>query len=434
MFQQKFVKFNLVPISYNSFRCMTQSNNCPPSYNYLKPINYIVIGGIALYSLIKYRYSTQKKVLKEDSQHDEFTRLFTREKMFLKFASVEYAGQIFMTPLDFLESIVDTNPRKRIKRKVLTTKWISDMQEDTRQNENKFLARGHNGIISYVEYMFLLSLISKPIHSFKIAFDMFDQDKSGSFTKETFLNIEKIIRRVWKGRRLVKKKKVCETSDVAKLYFDCPGSEEKGDTVATTLYVLLFGNEERSDLSFKHFSEFVLNMQTEIIEYEFHQMSQGGNFLSADDFAHILLKYSYKTADAMQKYEEIYQPHLPVLKKGIPLKDFALFCMFLHNIEDFQIAMRYYTTYNVKTSKEDLMHAVYIATGSYISANIIDIIFAIFDINHDGYLDRAEYRHFIAVMKDRIYRGFRSYIKTGFSAFKSCLRDEIANNSKLLFE
>ena len=44
-------------------------------------------------------------------------KLTAREKRFIKFASVEFDGQIYMTPQDFLESVVEGEPRPRFKRK-----------------------------------------------------------------------------------------------------------------------------------------------------------------------------------------------------------------------------------------------------------------------------------------------------------------------------
>lgn len=35
-----------------------------------------------------------------------------REKRFIKFASVEYDGQLYMTPQDFLDSVVESEPRR----------------------------------------------------------------------------------------------------------------------------------------------------------------------------------------------------------------------------------------------------------------------------------------------------------------------------------
>lgn len=40
-------------------------------------------------------------------------RLTSRERRFIRFASVEYDGQLYMTPQDFLESVVEAEPRRK---------------------------------------------------------------------------------------------------------------------------------------------------------------------------------------------------------------------------------------------------------------------------------------------------------------------------------
>ena len=47
----------------------------------------------------------------------EKRKLTPREKRFIKFASSEYDGQVYMTPQDFLESVVEGEPRPRFKRR-----------------------------------------------------------------------------------------------------------------------------------------------------------------------------------------------------------------------------------------------------------------------------------------------------------------------------
>ena len=47
----------------------------------------------------------------------EKRKLTPREKRFIKFASTEYHGQVYMTPQDFLESVVEGEPRPRFKRR-----------------------------------------------------------------------------------------------------------------------------------------------------------------------------------------------------------------------------------------------------------------------------------------------------------------------------
>lgn len=51
----------------------------------------------------------------QDEIAEKAVRLTAREKRFIKFASVEYDGQIYCTPQDFLESVVEQEPRPRLK-------------------------------------------------------------------------------------------------------------------------------------------------------------------------------------------------------------------------------------------------------------------------------------------------------------------------------
>ena len=43
------------------------------------------------------------------------------------------------------------------------------------------------GVISYTEYLFLLSVLTKPKNGFKIAFNMFDRDGNAQVDKQEFL-------------------------------------------------------------------------------------------------------------------------------------------------------------------------------------------------------------------------------------------------------
>lgn len=48
-------------------------------------------------------------------QRDEFSssvKLTARERRFIKFSSVEFDGQLYMTPQDFLDSVVEQEPRR----------------------------------------------------------------------------------------------------------------------------------------------------------------------------------------------------------------------------------------------------------------------------------------------------------------------------------
>ena len=93
-------------------------------------------------------------------QRDEFAqavKLTHRERRFINFASVEYGGQLYMTPQDFLDSVTEAEPRRneplfvnrslsplgrnnvnwilrisaRVRRRVLTKEEIEDLKSGT---------------------------------------------------------------------------------------------------------------------------------------------------------------------------------------------------------------------------------------------------------------------------------------------------------------
>ncbi|GFY54287.1 calcium uptake protein 3, mitochondrial, partial [Trichonephila inaurata madagascariensis] len=124
----------------------------------------------------------------EDIQMSQLTQ---RERRFIKFASVEYDGQLYMTPQDFLDSVTETDPRPRLKRKILTKKELHSLYDSTpprrKGNTNLFRSLHDKGIISYTEYLFLLSVLTKPQSGFRIAFNMFDTDGNQRVDKKEFL-------------------------------------------------------------------------------------------------------------------------------------------------------------------------------------------------------------------------------------------------------
>ncbi|KAK5966203.1 EF hand [Trichostrongylus colubriformis] len=96
-----------------------------------------------------------------------------------------------MSPMDFIDSLTLDAPRERVYRRVLKEKELKHMLKQTPSfrsgNKELFRSLDQNGIISYSEYIFLLTLITKSKSSFKIAFLMFDGDDNGKIDKNEFL-------------------------------------------------------------------------------------------------------------------------------------------------------------------------------------------------------------------------------------------------------
>ncbi|RZF39921.1 hypothetical protein LSTR_LSTR002324 [Laodelphax striatellus] len=362
-------------------------------------------------------------------------KLTSRERRFIRFASVEYDGQLYMTPQDFLESFVDQEPRPKVKRRALTDKDLEAIKDATptlnKGSTIMFRSLQNKGIISYTEYLFLLSILTKPQTGFRIAFNMFDTDGNERVDKNEFLVMEKIFSHAWKDKRGlpaddVKTNEVTSAAggdtQITEEYVDDERGLQRRHLVDTTLTVHFFGPKGKNELRFEGFRRFMENLQTEVLELEFNEFSKGAPTISEMDFARILLRYTYLDTDAYDMYLDRLLDREEA-DKGISFEEFRVFCQFLNNLEDFTIAMRMYTLADHPISKDEFLRAVKICTGQNLSKHLVDTVFAIFDEDGDGQLS---YREFIAIMKDRLHRGFKLNTKNeGWDSFRQCVKQEI---------
>ncbi|XP_070157621.1 calcium uptake protein 3, mitochondrial-like [Polyergus mexicanus] len=428
--------------------------------------------------------------MKARKREDDFykaVKLTTRERRFIKFASVAYDGQLYMTPQDFLDSVIDAEPRPRLKRRILTDQELEVMRNSTSSlhhgSPHMFRNLRDKGIISYTEYLFLLSILTKPKTGFQIAFNMFDTDGNERVDKTEFLVIrrllggslkerkldeltkralraiapdeenpckaklretvptksneiisnsymEKIFSHAWRGRHGGETKEELEQlqerqktpEEIQGQFIDDDQGLQRRHAVDTTLMIHFFGKDGTNELRYEDFKRFMENLQHEILELEFHEFSKGHDTINELDFAKILLRYTYLEPDEYDKYLDKMLDRAD-LHIGITFEEFRRFYQFLNNLDDFSIAMRMYTLADHPISKDEFQRAVKICTGSMLSTHIIDTVFALFDVDGDGQLS---YKEFIAIMKDRLQRGFKSQQRNeGWEAFKFCVKQEM---------
>ncbi|XP_050354565.1 calcium uptake protein 3, mitochondrial isoform X2 [Nymphalis io] len=413
----------------------------------------VIGGGILLYTTnVKNRGIVYALKAKQPEELMKSVKLTSRERRFIKFASVEYGGQLYMTPQDFLESVVEQEPRPRLKRRILTTKEIEQLRDQVpplkKGSSQMFRSMRDRGIISYTEYLFLLSILTKPASGFEIAFNMFDTDGNQRVDKNEFLVLltlvssselkqkveqvernprpkltvmEKIFSYAWKGKRGMAVEEE-EGQGPQENYINDDQGLQRRHNVDTLLQVHFFGKKGTNDLKFEGFRQFMENLQTEVLELEFHEFAKGHETISEVDFAKILLRYTYLDTDEYDMYLDRLLDRVKD-ERGITFEEFKTFCQFLNNLEDFTIAMRMYTLADHPISKEEFQRAVRVCTGQEHSPRLVATVFAIFDADGDG---RLSYKEFIAIMKDRLHRGFKSYAKNeGWDAFKSCVKQEM---------
>ncbi|XP_051983532.1 calcium uptake protein 3, mitochondrial isoform X2 [Xyrauchen texanus] len=403
---------------------------------------------------------------KEKAQTFDFdeidVHMSSHEHRFRLFSSVEYEGQLYMTPQNFIESVTMSEPRNKKQWRSLNKQELEKILSDTppvwKGTSKLFRNLREKGIIAYTEYLFLLCILTKPHAGFKIAFNMFDADGNQMVDKREFLVLQEIFRKKneKKGRKGDAEKtaqlsmqlygyQVAPVNSVLKkdsqefvprsywdmlrrgasqaLFSDLAERADENMMIDTTLLVHFFGKKGKAELTFDDFYRFMDNLQTEMLEIEFLTYSKGMTTISEEDFARILLRYT--NVEDIRSYLENVRQCIPD-EKGITFDEFRSFFQFLNNLEDFAIAMQMYNFACRSIGQDEFARAVYVATGLKLTRHLVNTIFKIFDVDHD---DQLSYKEFIGIMKDRLHRGGRGY-KTveRFTSFRSCLKKELAGS------
>ncbi|XP_066518132.1 calcium uptake protein 2, mitochondrial [Hoplias malabaricus] len=369
-----------------------------------------VLGCLVAGGLIQYRSEPGWKLLNRAvcaEQKDEAApvpAVSMRRVRFNRFASVIYDQELYMTPRDFLYSIMLEDVDRKFHKKTLTKAEVEkmlNMASKVKGGSNLFRGIGDNGLISYTEYLFLLTILTKPRTGFDIAFKMLDVDGNQHVDKKEFEKLKIII-----GQRKVTK----DATEAAAV--------EDGDDPSTTLQAFFFGRKGHNKLQYKEFCRFMEDLQAEVQEMEFLQFSRGMDTMRREDFAEWLLYYTNEEDN--EAYWENMRKRIPT-GESITFEEFKAFCVFSNNMEDFALSMKMIAEANKPIGMAQFKRAVKIATGEELSENVLDTVFKIFDLDGDNCLSHAE---LIGVMKDRLLRGLRVRSNQGVSGFWKCVKRE----------
>ncbi|XP_063059032.1 calcium uptake protein 2, mitochondrial [Engraulis encrasicolus] len=333
-----------------------------------------------------------------------------RRLRFNQFASMMYDMEPYMTPRDFLFSVLLEIVDRKLQKKVLTQAEVEKMMNTAaraKPGNGLFRTIGDDGLISYTEYLFLLTILTKPRTGFHIAFKMLDVDGNEHVDKKEFQKLKKIL-----SKRKAKKAAAEGATEAAVV------STEDNDDVTTTLQAVFFGSNGKKKLQYKEFSRFMEDLQAEVHEMEFLQFSRGMDTMRREDFAEWLLHYTNEEDN--EAYWENMRKKIPT-GQSITFEEFKAFCLFTNNLEDFAFTVKMISEANRPIGLAQFKRAVKIATGHELSENVLDTVFKIFDMDGDNCLSHKE---FIAVMTDRVLRGLRVQPNHGISGYWRCVKRE----------
>ncbi|XP_067842166.1 calcium uptake protein 2, mitochondrial isoform X1 [Heptranchias perlo] len=334
----------------------------------------------------------------------------TRKQRFRQFASIEYEGELYMTPRDFVYSVTLENMDNggnflsdKLDKKKLAKQDVDALvtkATNMKQTTNLFRDLGDDGLISYTEYLFLLGILTKPHTGFRFAFSMLDTDGNQQVEKKEFLVLQSII-----GQKKEAKLEAHSTLE---------GSKE----INTTLLVHFFGKEGKLKLQYSDFYRFMKDLQTEVQEIEFREFSRGMKTMRREEFAAWLLHFTEEQNRAI--YWKNARMRIPP-GESISFEEFRAFCQFMNHLEDFAITMNMFTTANRPVGIGHFKRAVKVVTGQELSDNVLDTVFKIFDLDGDGCLSKQE---FLGVIMTRLHRGLKEPTQHGFKGYFKCVKKE----------
>ncbi|KAM9349016.1 calcium uptake protein 2, mitochondrial [Symphorus nematophorus] len=358
-----------------------------------------------------YKYNVNNRTLPfvvhadEQKEAAPAPQLSARKIRFNQFASVVYDMEPYMTPRDFLYSVMLENVDRKLQKRILTPQVVEKMLTSAsraRAGNDLFRNLGDNGLISYTEYLFLLTILTKPRTGFHIAFKMLDVDGNEHVDKKEFLKLKKII-----GQSKIRVPKD-----------DTEKPVEEGEGVNTSLQAYFFGKRGQNKLQYQEFRRFMEDLQAEVQEMEFLQFSKGMDTMRREDFAEWLLHYTNEEDNEV--YWENMRKKIPA-GQSITFDEFKAFYLFTNNLEDFAFSMKLVSGANRPVGMAQFKRAVRIATGHDLSENVLDTVFRLFDMDGDNCLSHKE---FIGVMKDRVLRGLKVQHQTGISGYWKCVKRE----------
>ncbi|KAK1437432.1 hypothetical protein QVD17_03223 [Tagetes erecta] len=347
------------------------------------------------------------------------------EKVFEYFASYRSpTGEPFMTPADLMRAVVTVFPpseASRIREGCLKGEWAPSDLHCPPSEFFMLFDTNNDGLISFAEYIFFVTLLSIPESSFLVAFKMFDLDNSGEIDKEEFKKVMAMMRAQHRqGSRQ-------------------RGGLRNGLKISTPvenggLVEHFFGKDGHSRLVLEKFVKFLKDLNNEILLLEFaHYDYKSRGTISAKDFALSMvasadMKHINKFLDHADQIKD--EPTLNNIR--ITFEDFKKFAELRRQLKPLSLAIFSYGKVNGLLTKKDFQRAANQVCGIALSDNVIDIIYYLFDANWDGRLSSDEFLRVLQRREeDRLQPREDGFISL-FSCWLQCSRNN-CSTSRILF-
>ncbi|GER37071.1 calcium-binding EF hand family protein [Striga asiatica] len=306
------------------------------------------------------------------------------EKVFEYFASFKTPeGETYMTPADLMRAVIPVFPPSEadaVRGGYLEGEHVISDLHCPPSRFFKLFDMDNDGLISFPEYIFFVTILSIPESSFSIAFKMFDLDNDGSVERDEFRKVMSLMR--------TQNRQGASHRDGKRFGLKVSGSVEDGG-----LLEHFFGQDGNQHLDHDKFVQFLRDLHDEMVRLEFahYDYKSCGN-ISAKDFilsmvASADMRYINKFLDQAEELKN--EPSLRDIR--ITFEEFKNFADLRRKLEPFSLALFSYGKVNGLLSKQDFKRATERVCGILLTDKVVDLVFYVFDADRDGSLSSDEF-------------------------------------------
>eukprot|EP00092_Neocalanus_flemingeri_P044573 GFUD01049490.1.p1 GENE.GFUD01049490.1~~GFUD01049490.1.p1 ORF type:complete len:429 (+),score=99.60 GFUD01049490.1:85-1371(+) len=306
----------------------------------------------------------------------------TPDMVFNHFASLQMVDKTgikttMMSPLDFFGSItpdcsIHPGAGSGVYEEISDEKLIT-LRLDKSPVEGSILNEiGKNGLISYADYCFLLSLLSTPIRFVDTAFNLFDLTSDEKISAKEFAFVST---------------KMSHKLGGFGTYTDVDQSAILASNSGLLNY--LFGKDRSKCISRDEFRMLHKNLLDEIIQLEFNEFDKDKTgSISEGDFCHFLLNRTRIPPSQKAKMLKRVDTIWPKKARGISFSSFKNFFLVLASGTELERGLFFLDVENIGVDLEEFRKVASWVSHNELSPHTAEVVFVLLDDAGEGRLHK----------------------------------------------